>query len=1365
MVSEYKNNSCKYRLGKLDRAVYLIAEEDLRDIHIDNGYAYVDGVSATPLSLQVYNISLKDTDELDERYKFTHTLTFSMHGYANYTDFQGKYYAIVKSLDGVYWLVNPLFPCKVTYTYTLDGSGSHTDFTMATISNHPTLRLQGFNAPTPSNNCKYQRCTIDRLRLNEKEYTRKTGDIVRYTNDGFKDIVYLKNSAVFKETFDGNNISHSLDFNINFDDYKSSWHYNLLEFMNNRYAAIIKTSCGKYILTGFGFGLNPSFNVDASDTGIDTISISMSDLHDNGDFIWYDDSVTITTSSGTNFVYVPECYQCVGDYLANYLLKEEVDAFGNPMGNYLVLDGHQSEFPDLNIVGVFEETEEFYNPDCEQCKLQTSFPLSFIFNTTVCRTYSLIGATDWTLSSSSNDVTVFPTSGEAETPYEIQICNNHTPSETAWTATITATYCNKTRTYDVTVIKGDGCFTAGQVFDISANGQYVVIPTQCCVSSVTESSSTITNIQIQNNYIRVYVPQNDTSSVRVFTLDVTFCDGGNGVVTINQGLGFEKWLFEYYVCSGGKKCEVWRKYTGLTAADCNEWTTFTRTQNCVDSDECSGIMTRWIDTTGTTCSNDRKYVIQEEQISTDDGETWSPTGSKRLGAETPDSPAECEGAEVEEEWRVVDNDYWCEDTTKYTKERLYTRVVGSEEWIATDTYRKGETVLEVDSVDCGFEVPSDSWECEKWETVDGYICEETTKYNKEERFVRNCSGGCSACTSAETWISTGIYRRGSIVLESNSVDCGYIKGTDEYSCSKWEVVDGYFCDNTIKYTREKLYLRDCDDCNNCSTPWIGQDVYRKGSTILEVDSDDCGFIIGSDDWDCEKWEVVDESEYYFCEEATKYKAEQRYVRNCSGGCDNCSEQWVATGVYRRSSIVIEYNSDDCGYYVPSTAWTCEEWRVLSGLNDYICEETTKYAKEQRYVRNCSGECSACTEDWVATGVFRRSTIVLEYNSEDCGYNPELSGNCVDWRWDDDVICDGFDKYQYLHKYVRECEDCETCSAYWIPTDIYKRGELVQAHSLDCGYLPGDNYVRWEIEDTQCYGYDLYEYWRKYVSEDNIQWYATDIYKQGDLIEENSFNCGYIPTEWTACTQWRAAGVICNGLDLYQRLRKFITEDCLTYYATAIFKKGNLIEENSIDCGYIPVANYIKWEEDDFICDGYDKYERLRKYISDDNIRWYMTEIFKRGNLIELNSFDCGYIPVENCYRWELAGTRCNGYDKYQNLVKVISDDCDERWYLTNITKTGELIETNSPDCGYKPSILYEYRWVATDATTCYRYDLVFQYKKQRRRLFYLSAQWQDVIPTEYSVDGAGTLPIRFAAKDTADCGYAPTVFQYINGKM
>lgn len=1017
-VSIYKNTQCKYNIDKLAKVVYLISEDALRDIQIDNGEAFVSSITEEPLALEVYNIALSDADELDERYKFTHTLTFSMHGYANYKNFQGKYYAIVKSMDEEYWLVNPLFPCKVTYTYTLDANGSHTDFTMATISNHPTLRIHGMEHATPYTCNGYKHCRFKSLKLNEKKYSIKSGDNVKYTNDGFKEIEFNKNSASLVEQFDGNNVQHSIQFNIKFDDYKSSWHYNLLEFINNTYAAIVETTCDKFILTGFHFGLQPSFTVTSnSDITLDNIQINLVDIHDNGSFIEYDDTVDVTHDEDSNYIFTTEHhgYECIGINTARFLLKKEVDAFGNATGNYMCLEGYESQFSYLNIVGTFSTTEEFENPECgsDGCKLQTSMPNTIVFNTTGSKTYSLIADTDWSITSSANHITVSPSNGLANTPYTVTVSNLLTPTSSATQSILTVIYCSKTKTFDVSVKKGNSCFSAGATFDISANGQHVTVPTTCCVQAVTESTSTISNATIQSSYFEVYVPQNNTGSARTFTLTVLFCNGTTSEVTINQSNGFERWVKEGTGCTGNMKCDVERKYTGTTASDINTRTNETRMTNCVVSSDCSGTSSRWIDTTETTCSGGKKYVVQAEQVSTDGGATWTNTGYKRLGAETQDSPAECSGTTRYEDWRSADG-YICDGTTKYARERLWTST-DNVNWVATNTYRRTNTVLETNSADCGWVHPSDTWKCEKWETADGYICEETTKYAREEK-----------------------------------------------------------------------YVRDCTDCNNCA------------------------------------------------------------------------------------------------------------------------------------------------EEWVATGVYRRTNTVLEENSTDCGYDPSISGNCTEYRDNGDTICDGYTKYKYLRKYVRQCDNCNDCSTSWTETNIYKRGDLIEVKSFDCGYIPTENYYEWRQSGTMCDGYNKYYRERKYISDDGNRWYETNIYRKGSLIESNSVDCGYVPPityeyQWVITTL-----TTCVGYDKYylykQQRRVSGTSTWEDVIPTTTSYNGNgtqtpsIAEADSSDCGYVPPVTPIydyrlmdiatdwicdtcpngimplyKWSDsEEIVCIGDDKYS-VKKY--------------------------------------------------------------------------------------------------------------------------------------------------------------------------
>ena len=1098
-VSIYKNDNCQYRLDKLEKVVYLVNEDALKNIHIDNGEAYIDidleAMEEEPISLTVYDIELTDTDELDERYQFTHTLTFSMQGYANYNDFQGMYYAIVKTLDGEYWLVNPLFPCKVTYTYTLDSNGSHTDFTLSTVSNHPTMRVHGIEHATLYK-CGYEYCRFEELRLNESRYSANIDNHVKYTNDGFKDVVFNKNTASFQEYFDGTNVHHTINFRIKFDDYKSSWHYNLLEFSANKYAAIIKANCGFYILTGFHFGLQPSFTVSANDDmTMDNIEIQMTDTHDNGDIVKEvyaeiteeaDHSTTFELTSASEC----ECYECVRAGVAKYLLKREIDLYGNETGNYQVLEGYENDFPNLNIVGTFNEVVEFANAECnDNCRLQTSFPLSFIFNTPTCRTYALLSDTNWKIRTSNAGIAVTPSQGIAYETYDIEVCNTLTPTTDPIEATLTVEYCNKEKEFPIIIKQGNPCFTAGQVFDISANGQYVTVPMKCCVEDVTDPSGMITETIIQINYFKVYVPQNDTGIPRTFVLDVTFCDGSIDNVIINQGIGFERWVKEGTYCDGNKLCDVERKYTGHTASDINTRTSETRLANCVESVECDGKFTRWIDTTETTCSNGKKYVVQAEQKSEDGGRTWTFTGNKRLGALTADSPAECECADNYKDWRV--EGYVCDDTTKYARERLYTS------------------------------------------------------------------------TDEQTWVATDVFRRTTTVLEYNSEDCCYTTDTADWNCEKWEAADGYICNGSTKYARERLYVRTCEDCSDCSEPWQATNVYRRTSTVLETESTDCGFERTSLDWGCEKWEVA---EGYVCENANKYQRQRRYVRDCENGCDDCSNPWTATDVYRR------------GY------------------------------------------------------------IIIESNSTDCGYDPSISGNCT-LHSNDGTICDGFNKYRYFKISLRNCEDCSDCDEPWQATNMHTR--------------------------------------------------------------------------------------------------------------------GTLLEEYSVDCGCVPSGAYQRYEEEGYVCDGFSKYKRMRVYLSDDNVSWYKSDMFTQGDLIETDSTDCGYMPHENYYEWRVEGTICNGYNQYERQRKYISDD-GNRWAETCIYREGGILEVNSSSCGWSPTNCeYEYRWILTDLTICINYDKYYLYKQQSR-ISGSSNPWTDVVPTKTSYNGEGTMEPVLIERNSQDCGYTPS---------
>lgn len=871
-VSTYKNNICDYHIGKLENVVYLINSQAVKDIHIDNGDAYIDGLDdENILALPVYDVELSDTDELDERYKFTHTLKFSMYGYANYLDFQAKFYAIVKSVEGVYWLVNPLFPCKVSYTFTLDSNGSHTDFTLATASNHPTLKVNDLDEVNPYD-CGYKFCKIGEVLLNETMFSlKKSNNEVLYTNDGFKYIEYIKNSGVFTENFDGNNVHHNLTFNIKFSDYKSSWHYNLLEFIKNKYAAVISmnnakihsdydyrgdgvvysgstepisgdtiahgTECNCSILVGFYFGLQPSFTVNATDDmEMDYIQIQLSDVHDNGSFISCD-AVYIHKDSG--FEYDDEAKECLSQNLARYLLKREIDAKRNPTGRYLVLEGYESEFPSLNIIGTFDESEVVTCTDVkckgEQCVVDTTIPSPLIFTDTGTTQYTLRSDTDWSITSSGN-ITVSPSNGYANQEYTISITNSQSPQDEVSTSSMVLSYCNTTKTFDVSVTS---CFTAGRIFRITADEQYVVVPHKCCIQTVEDQSGLIMDINIQDRYFKVFVPENDSGAERTLPLDVEFCDGTHGTVQIIQEYAFVRWVKEGEKCVGRDRCDIERKYTGQTSTEINTWTDITRLTNCRDSLEC-GLLTRWVDD-GTICDGIYKYKQEKEQSSIDYGESWQDTGVKRKGERVPEEDDEC-------------------------------------------------SVI-----------------CSDWR-VDGYICEEFTKYEREREWQRRCIN-CDDCEAE--WLPTSNFRKTDTIIEEHSRECGYDPCADwciSASCVEWRSV-GTICDGCDKYEYLRQYFRICEDCSDCDAPWTATDVYKKGNLIEEM-AQECGCVDTLYEWRLEDFicEECDITQYRWyttetiCKHGSKFAHQKRQYST-----DGIT--WIDTG--EEQDLMVEYNSSDC----------------------------------------------------------------------------------------------------------------------------------------------------------------------------------------------------------------------------------------------------------------------------------------------------------------------------------------------------------------------------------------------------------------------------------------------------------------------
>lgn len=788
MVSNYIEDNCKYRLSKLVNVVYLINEDAVKDIRVDDGAAYIASISQAPMELGCYGIKLSESESLDERYKFTHTLTFSVNGYANKDNFDGRYYAIVKDEEGTYWLINPLFPCKVTYTYNLGYQEDHTDFTLSTVSNHPVLELKTFSAAKTSECKRYTLGGIDKLWLNESKLSAHEENHVKYTNDGgFKVVDFKKASGLLSETYNGTNISHSIKFTIEFNNYLSSWHYNLLEFIYNTYASVVKTKNGEYTLCGFNYGMQPTYNINADGTvqEINSIEVTLTDSHDNGGTLEFFDNIDYEYLSARTWEYTSRYggYECVEEGVARYLLKSEYDALGNETGRYMAYSGHNADFADMNIVGTFDEDARFKNPECVGmgCRLNASIPSEVVFNTIGCKTYYINSDSPWSATSSSSNITISPTSGNSNVGYNFKICNTLEPTSTPRTSTITIEYCNTAATFNAKVVEGNSCLPQGSTYNISANAQTLTIPTKCCVESVRETVGVGSIINIYSNYITVQVPENNTGFYRTITLLVIYCDGSSGNIIINQSDVFEAWLDEYSSCVGYDKYERQYKYTGHSSSSITSRTDEYRDILVeVNSEDCGYVepIYRWFDTEDYICSGVAKYHVAKQQVSNDNGSTWEDVIPITTGTGSIWEAQSEDCGYIPPQYRTSTGASYCIGFNRYADVTTEVSYDGGETWSEYDV----ESVLfDIDSTFCGV--------LYRW-IPSGETC---VGYDKYVLAVKQKSYNNGLYWSDVVPLTTSA----TTLIEHNSEDCGF----QPYQ-ERWVETDDTICLDLFKFASD-----------------------------------------------------------------------------------------------------------------------------------------------------------------------------------------------------------------------------------------------------------------------------------------------------------------------------------------------------------------------------------------------------------------------------------------------------------------------------------------------------------------------------------------------------------------------------------
>ena len=187
----------------------------------------------------------------------------------------------------------------------------------------------------------------------------------------------------------------------------------------------------------------------------------------------------------------------------------------------------------------------------------------------------------------------------------------------------------------------------------------------------------------------------------------------------------------------------------------------------------------------------------------------------------------------------------------------------------------------------------------KWVLTNNYVCDGTTSYYTEQKYY-SVDGG-------NTWIAVlpAEYQKSTTIRSQNDEDCGYVPDTN--TTYRWVVTNGYVCDGTSKYTKEKRQY-STDGIN-----WfdVSPEEIQKG-TLIQTNSTDCGYVAP-----ITQWVGTDQT---VCQGYDKYVIQKEQI-SYDGGTT-----WTDTGDTRIGNL-IESNSYDCDYGV---SWVEVE-------NEYICE--------------------------------------------------------------------------------------------------------------------------------------------------------------------------------------------------------------------------------------------------------------------------------------------------------------------------------------------------------------------------------------------------------------------------------------------
>ena len=666
MVIDYIQQQ-QYNLNDLDNYVYIFKfDNPILNYVTDDG---TDNSTAININSNGYKIYAEDvtytvTSAIDNRFYFENELQLTLLEDKDNTHYSllnelinNNWMVLFKNKQGEVFVMNAEFPIQTTYEYTLSNSNTPNSLviTFKALQNIPTML---YTSKLPSTTilrerpCQYSNNQITKLQMVDMEKAKVRVDNVGFSlttdSSNIKDIEF--NTIQFKDTFDGNTYTQQLQFTIPFNGYKYYFHYNLLEYINNRYYALIYTSNNNTILAGNKQGLFPSYSINNN-----TITITLTSTYTTYSILSTDNNAIDITPTYTYKGVIGECV----NNLYTYTLLKEFDAEDNETGNYYALNGYS--FDDYNVVGYYNQFDTRFGIKLVNYNIQCS---------TLC---NIVGLPSSIILAESGITQSFNIQTECMLSFEypteaIDLQYNNgiltvTSIANEGTFNIIVTSQDGTRrTIRVVIGNSDIQETTATIY-ITAEKQTVnIIPSLGYgnVQSITSNNPYITNQQGNGYNVSIEENTSDLNQLNHLFI-IKYQDGSTETITIIQDKIYYKYIAtENTLCYDNNLYYLNAKYKGYTSTDINIFVDYVQ-GNLKEENSANCIAYDNITTSSTICYNNYIYNIVDY---IKDGVTI-----KQQMEKTDESCSSSE--DVTEEYIINTGISECQDGVAYYVEELY----------------------------------------------------------------------------------------------------------------------------------------------------------------------------------------------------------------------------------------------------------------------------------------------------------------------------------------------------------------------------------------------------------------------------------------------------------------------------------------------------------------------------------------------------------------------------------------------------------------------------------------------------------------------------------------------------------------------